>query len=67
MQDVQEALHAAHMSAAAAAEETLTLQGKHTHSLAQLNATSKDLTEYKLQVPTIPSASHALACDIQEG
>ena len=47
MQDVQEALQASQM---AAAEEVMTLQGKHAHSLAQLSATIKELSEYKLQI-----------------
>ena len=50
MQDIQEALRASQMAAAAAAGEVMTLQGKHAHSLAQLSATNKELSEYKLQV-----------------
>lgn len=50
LQDIQEALQASQMAAAAAAEEVMTLQGKHAHSLAQLSAANKELSNYKLQV-----------------
>ncbi|KAK9826544.1 hypothetical protein WJX74_001641 [Apatococcus lobatus] len=59
LRDIQEALRASQIAAAAAAEEVMMLQGKHAHSLAQLNANSKELSDYKLQNQELAESLHS--------
>ncbi|KAK9856860.1 hypothetical protein WJX84_003002 [Apatococcus fuscideae] len=59
LRDIQDALHTSQMAAAAAAEEVMGLQGKHAHSLAQLSACNKELSEYKMQSQELTEGLHS--------